>query len=386
MLLKMFFAIIAAFFITLIGHYYLYVRLISPIFGNNFFWITTFICLWSTTFFGFLILRIVPHFFRKIFENIMFIWMGITFIFIIICLITSPINIYLNTTNQSTILLCYLVIILGTIVTIYSIYCALKEPDVVVTKIKIKKALPDNINSLKIVVLSDIHVSGLIDKKKMLKITHIVNSLSPDIIFLTGDLMDGSLKQLKNEIAPLKKLSAKNGIYYVTGNHEFYSGPQNWKHHFAEDFHWKVLSNSSHTLKIDNLIVNILGIEDRHWLNYEKMPKKTDHRLQHAVQHLEQNELFDKENSFNILLAHQPKDSKLLEKYRFIDLQISGHTHGGQLWPLQYIVKKDQKYVKGLYQINADQQIYVNQGTGFWGPPMRLGTKCEITLMTFELR
>lgn len=382
MFLKMLFSILAASLVTLIGHYYLYLRLVYPIFGTHPLWITTFICLWSITLFGFIILRVVPHFFRKIFEIIMFIWMGTAFLFTIVCLITSPINMYLKVTDQSTVLLCYLVIASGTILTVYSMYLALKNPVVIKKQIKIKNNIPTNIKNLKFVVLSDIHVSGLIGKKRMKKLALDVNSLNPDIIFITGDLMDGSLKQLKKEIAPLEELIAQYGIYYITGNHEYYSGPQNWKQHFSEKFRWKVISNSSHTIKINELFINILGIEDRHWLSYEKIPRKLDKRLQQAVHHLEQHG-GKKENTLNILLAHQPKDAKLLEQFPFIDLQISGHTHGGQIWPLKYIVKKDQKYVKGLYQINERQQIYVNQGTGFWGPPMRLGTNCEITLITF---
>jgi len=383
MFLKMLFSILVAILVTLLGHYYLYYRIIFPIFGKSPFWITTFICLWSITFFGFIILRIVPHFFRKIFEIIMFTWMGVAFLFSIVCLITSPFNMYLKANHYNTAPLSYFVIITGSILTVYSMYLALKKPIIIKTEIKIKSNLPKVISKLRFVVLSDIHVSGLIGRKKMKYLAETVNQLKPDIIFITGDLMDGSVNQLKKEIAPLETLFAEYGIYYITGNHEYYSGPKNWKKHFAEKFRWKVISNSSYTIKIEDLIINILGIEDRHWLSYEKIPRKFDKRLHQAVHHLEQGNS-EKENALNVLLAHQPKDTRLMVQFPFIDLQISGHTHGGQVWPLQYIVKKDQKYVKGLYQLNEKQQIYVNQGTGFWGPPMRLGTNCEITLLTFK--
>lgn len=383
MFLKMLFSISTAILVTLSGHYYLFLRIIFPIFGKSPFWITTFTCLWCMTFFGFIILRLVPHFLRKIFEIIMFIWMGVAFLFTLICLISEPLNIYLKENHYNTIFLAYSIIFFGTILTIYSMYLALKRPSIIKTEIKIKNNLPKVINDLKFVVLSDIHVSGLIGRKRMKKLAEEVNSLKPDILFITGDLMDGSVHQLKKEIAPLETLYAKYGIYYITGNHEYYSGPINWKKHFAEKFHWKVISNSSHTIKIEDLVINILGIEDRHWLSYEKIPRKLDKRLHQAVHHLEQKGSHN-EPALNILLAHQPKDTRLLVQFPFIDLQISGHTHGGQIWPLNYIVKKDQKYVRGLYQINENQQIYVNQGTGFWGPPMRLGTNCEITFMTFK--
>lgn len=383
MFLKMLFSITIALSVTLLGHYYLYLRIIDPIFGKNQFWITTFTGLWAMTFFGFLILRIVPQFVRKIFETIMFVWMGTAFIFTIVCLLTSPLNLLLTYFNYNSIYLSYVVIFIGSSLTIYSIFQALKKPTIIRTEIPIKSSLPSNINNLNFVVLSDIHVSGLIGRKRMQQLAAQVNSLNPDVIFITGDLMDGSVNQLKKEIAPLEQLIAKYGIFYITGNHEYYSGPTNWKKHFSEKFKWKVISNSSCSISIDNLKINIIGIEDRHWLSYEKIPRKLDKRLQQAVTHLEQKG-FATDSALNILLAHQPKDARLLSQYPFIDIQLSGHTHGGQIWPLKYIVKKDQKFVRGLYQINTQQQIYVNQGTGFWGPPMRLGTECEISLLNFK--
>jgi predicted MPP superfamily phosphohydrolase len=379
----MIFAILLAFFVTLIGHYYLYMRLIYTLFGNNNFWVTIFFVLWAITFFGFLILRIIPQFLRKMFETIMFFWMGSAFIFIIVCLMTSPLNLLFKQIQFGEIYLCYFVFIVGSFLSIYSVYLALKTPKVIETKIKITKALPQELNTLKIVVLSDIHVSGLIGKRRMQKIQQIVNSLHADIILITGDLMDGSLKQLKKEIEPLRQLKSKSHVFYITGNHEYYSGSQNWKQHFSKNFFWKVLSNDSHSVKINNLCINILGIEDRTWLNYKKIPRKLDQRIHSAVTHLK-NSGTETQKALNILLAHQPKDAKNLHQFPLIDLQVSGHTHGGQIWPLEYIVKKDQKFVKGLYQINEHQQLYVNQGTGFWGPPMRLGTTCEISLLTFQ--
>ncbi|KAB8031994.1 metallophosphoesterase [Fluviispira multicolorata] len=382
MLLKLIFAILLAFTVTASGHYYLFIRLISPLFGVNPFLITLFTSLWAVTFFGFLILRIVPHFLRRIFEVFMFLWMGIAFLFLIVCLLTSPINLFLNIMGYSQIYLCYSVIICGFLLTIYSMYKALKAPQVIEAKIPIYKNLPDNLKNLRVIVISDIHVSGLIGRKRMIKLTKKINSLAPDVIFITGDLMDGSVRQLKREVAPLADLRSKHGVIYITGNHEYYSGPKSWKQHLSERFHWKVISNSSYSFNIDDLNINILGIEDRHWLSHEKIPRKNDRRLHSAVFHMHQHG-HHADKSLNILLAHQPKDAKFMPEFPFIDLQISGHTHGGQIWPLKYIVLKDQKYNKGLYKLNDKQHIYVNQGTGFWGPPMRLGTICEITLMTF---
>ena len=107
--------------------------------------------------------------------------------------------------------------------------------------------------------------------------------------------------------------------------------------------------------------------------------KRQDKRLAEAMKTIQ-----NKESSLNILLAHRPKDASLMKQDSWLDCQFSGHTHGGQLWPINYLVKKDQKYVKGLYHLGNGQYLYVNQGTGLWGPPMRLGTDCEISLIRFE--
>jgi hypothetical protein len=169
MFLKMLFSITIALSVTLLGHYYLYLRLIYPIFGKNNFWISTFTFLWAMTFFGFIILRLVPHILRKVFETIMFLWMGTGFIFTIVCFLTSPISIFLNYNNYSDKYLSYFVILTGFCLTIYSIYQALKKPTVIAIEIPIKNSLPSIINDLTFVVLSDIHVSGLIGRKRMKK-------------------------------------------------------------------------------------------------------------------------------------------------------------------------------------------------------------------------
>jgi hypothetical protein len=127
--------------------------------------------------------------------------------------------------------------------------------------------------------------------------------------------------------------------------------------------------------------VNVFGIEDRSSLHARHGVRRQDPRLKEAAATKTEQERM---GALNILLAHQPKDARLVRSFPWFDLQISGHTHGGQLWPLKIFVVSDQRYNTGLYALETGTQLYVNQGTGFWGPPMRLGTRCEISLLTFQ--
>ena len=390
MIIKFIFAIIFSLFITVFGHYFIYTIIFKPLFIHSSpVFLTTFIGFCALTFLGFLLVRILPHFLRKAIEFVMFTWMGAMFILFLLCAVSFPIQIYFYSQNLPQKPLSLAILFVGVFLILYSIFQALRQPSIIQTSVPLPSTLPESVENLEIVVLSDIHVSGLIGSRKMKKLVQRVNAIKPDFIFMTGDLMDGSLRQLKKEIDPLRHLKAKQKIIYITGNHEYYSGPLSWKNHFDKVFGWHVLCNSSTTLEVEDLTLNILGVEDKHWLHYEKISRKQDQRLNTSVEHLRRTRESQEtpvpyENCLNIFLAHQPKDAKYLKSYPWINLQISGHTHGGQIWPIKYLVLKDQKYNKGLYQIRPNQCIYVNQGTGFWGPPMRLGTQCEITLMRFK--
>lgn len=384
MMFRFLFAVFVAFLFTAGGHYYLYERLVVPIFGEgNAFWQTTMLVLWSVTFFGFLILRIVPQLVRRAFETVMFFWMGSGFLLLVVCLLSAPFHWFFVQRNDDSRLLCYVVLCVGMALILYSMYRALKSAVVIDVSVPVPAHLGDDIENIKVVVLSDVHVSGLIGRRRIRKLVANVNALNPDVIFITGDLMDGSVRQLRREIEPFRDMQSVHGIFYITGNHEYYSGPNQWKDFFAQEFQWQVICNDAQVLKIGNVHLNILGIEDRHWLSVEKIHRRHDNRLQLAAESLA-HQGGEYATAFNILLAHQPKDARILRHYPWIQLQISGHTHGGQMWPMHYLVKRDQKYLAGLYEIHPNQHIYVNQGTGFWGPPMRLGTVCEVTLMRFR--
>jgi uncharacterized protein len=307
--------------------------------------------------------------------------MGVAYLLLLFCILTAPLSIVAQNKGLDETLLAWIVIVLGGIFTIKSLWNALSGERVIECEIQLGKVLPEELERLKFVVISDVHVSGLIGHRRTRALAAKVNKLKPDVIFAVGDFVDGSVNQLRNEIAPLKELQATYGVYYVTGNHEYYCNPNKWRQHFAQEFCWHVLENTCQQIQIGKHKINILGIEDRSWLRSVGKRKRFDSRLQTAVTAV------TSQAELNILVAHQPKDAPQMLKYPWIDVQISGHTHGGQVWPLHVFVYRDQKYNKGIYNIQGStsgQKIYVSQGAGYWGPPVRLGTSCEISLLTFK--
>jgi len=224
--------------------------------------------------------------------------------------------------------------------------------------------------SYSIVQLSDVHIGGIIDKEFIKKMVERVNNLNPDIVVITGDLVDISLKYAMPALNELKNLNTQYGTYFIIGNHEY--------HHGLEDIIKTINSLGIKTLENENLYIgeknngfNLLGVYD--YFGYRLNHYKPD--LNKALDGIDK-------NSPSILLAHQPIFIK--EVKSDIDLVLSGHTHGGQLYPFRALVKIVQPYIAGLYQHNKNTQIYVNKGTGFWGPPMRLGASSEITYITIS--
>jgi uncharacterized protein len=384
MVLRFFAAAIVGFLLTFAGHYYLYMRLIEPLVdGEHGWWPTLLAAAWFITFFGFALSRAVPAFLRKYVELLMFVWMGCAYLFLLLCIISSPFSLAISMNQISQKPLAIFVIALGFLFAVYAVTNVMRKEKIVEVSIQVKEGISSEIEDIKIIVLSDIHVAGLVGKKRMKRLVETVSALQPDIIFITGDLVDGTVRQLKNDVAPLGNLKAPLGIFYVTGNHEYYCNAAKWKKHIADNFKWNVLENKNTSVYLKNgTHIRMIGIEDRSWLSANrKTLQGTDPRLQLATEGISAE---NAENTLNILLAHQPKDTRLLKNYPWIDLQISGHTHGGQLWPLQLFVYSDQKYNRGLYKLENNAQLYVTQGTGFWGPPMRLGTQCEISLIRFK--
>ena len=214
-----------------------------------------------------------------------------------------------------------------------------------------------------IVQISDLHIGGLIDKGFVKNSVLKINALKPDIVFITGDLIDTALEHIEDIVRELDGISSKHGIYYILGNHEYFHDPLKLID-FMKTTQIKLLLNEHVT--IDALKLNVVGVTDR--IGYRTNFLAPDiHKAFSGCN-----------NTYKtILLAHQPKFIEELGNYT-PELKLSGHTHGGQIWPFEYLVKLQQPYVKGLHKLPNRSHIYVNSGIGFWGPPMRLDSQAEI--------
>ena len=230
------------------------------------------------------------------------------------------------------------------------------------------KNLPPEFEGFKIVQISDLHVSPLITKGYVDNVVKIANSLDADMFALTGDFVDGQVNDLREDIAPLATLKSKFGSYYITGNHEYYWGAPEWIDEFRK-MGAKPLLNQHDVIKIGDAEIVIAGVND-----YSTRSINSDHAFNPAKS-LEG----APQDRIKILLAHQPNSYTAAEAAGF-DLQLSGHTHAGQYFPFQLFIGLFQRYYQGLNRHN-NMWIYVNRGTGYWGPPLRTGVPSEITLM-----
>jgi predicted MPP superfamily phosphohydrolase len=249
----------------------------------------------------------------------------------------------------------------------YGIAEAKQTPEVKEVPIPITD-LPENFEGFRIVQITDVHISPTFRRSSVEEIVEVVNTLNADIVALTGDLVDGTVAQLAHDVAPLGKIKSARGNYFVTGNHEYYSGVIEW---IAEvrRLGFTVLINEHRIITSGQDKMLLAGVTD-----YRQGRILTDHRSdpQKARKAAPKTDI-------KILLAHQPKSIFDAARAGY-DLQISGHTHGGQFFPWNFVVGLTQPYVSGLHK-HQDTQIYVSRGTGYWGPPVRVGSPSEITLI-----
>jgi predicted MPP superfamily phosphohydrolase len=228
------------------------------------------------------------------------------------------------------------------------------------------RRLPKALDGLSIVQLTDVHIGPTLGRKFLEPVVAKVNGLSPDVIVITGDLVDGSVEELREHVAPLAALRAVHGVFFVTGNHEYYSGVTEWVAELAR-LGIRVLRNERVEIGRDGHGFDLAGVDD--WTAHQ-FGRGHGADLARALEGRDPNREL-------VLLAHQPKAIDEAAKLG-VGLQLSGHTHGGQIWPFGALVTLQQPYVAGLHR-HGESWIYVSRGTGFWGPPMRLAAPAEIT-------
>jgi predicted MPP superfamily phosphohydrolase len=229
--------------------------------------------------------------------------------------------------------------------------------------------LPLALHGFTIAQISDVHVGSQIKRKQVGAIVEAVNGLNADLIAVTGDLVDGSVRELGPEIAPLGRLSARYGAFLVTGNHEYYSGEGAWTAEFRR-LGLCVLLNEHVVVRHEGASVVIAGVTD-----YSSHHFNPAHRSDPVAA------LWGApaDAATRILLAHQPRSAMAAAQAGF-DLQLSGHTHGGQFWPWNLFVRFQQPFTAGLHRLKH-LWVYISRGTGYWGPPNRFGAPSEITLL-----
>lgn len=219
-----------------------------------------------------------------------------------------------------------------------------------------------------IIQISDLHIGGLIEKEFVAKSVAAINGLNPDLIAITGDLCDAHIDIVKEAVDELRHLKSRYGTYYIVGNHEYF--------HSIDDTiaHMKTLG--IHVLENEATLINndfyVVGVYDL--FGFRANSHTPD--IAKAMKGIPP-------NMPTLLLAHQPKYIEFLEGFT-PSLILSGHTHGGQIWPFEYLIRLAQPYVKGLHELGPNRHIYINSGIGFWGPPMRLGSQAEITCISWS--
>lgn len=229
--------------------------------------------------------------------------------------------------------------------------------------------LPAPLHGFSIVQISDIHVGATIKRDYLDGIVDAVNDLDADLIAVTGDLVDGSVKQLSRDTEPLARLAARHGAFFVTGNHEYYSGAGAWVAEVRR-LGLSVLMNEHVVLQHEGAAVVVAGVTD-YSAHYFDPAQRSDPAAAIAGA--------PSTAGVRLLLAHQPRSAFAAAPAGF-DLQLSGHTHGGQFFPWNFLVRLQQPFTAGLHRLGR-LWVYISRGTGYWGPPKRLGAPSEITYL-----
>ena len=253
----------------------------------------------------------------------------------------------------------------ATMMTVWGLVNARRTARVVAVDVPIAD-LPASLHGFTIAQISDIHIGPTIKGDYVQSIVGAVNRLQADMVAVTGDLVDGSVAQLRSHVAPLSGLTSRHGTYFVTGNHEYYSGVTAWVAELR-GLGVNVLLNEHVVLHHNDSALVIAGVTDHSGHHFD-----ASHRSDPAAAIATA-----PDDLVRILLAHQPRSAAAALQAGF-QLQLSGHTHGGQFWPWNFFVRLQQPFTAGLHR-QQSLWVYTSRGTGYWGPPKRFGAPSEIT-------
>jgi predicted MPP superfamily phosphohydrolase len=231
-------------------------------------------------------------------------------------------------------------------------------------------SLPPELDGYRIVQWSDVHVGPTIQRRFVTGLVARTNALDADAIVITGDLIDGYVDELRDQVAPLADLRARDGVFFVTGNHEYYWRAGEWVCEI-ERLGLTFLENAHRVIQRGRATLVIAGITDP----VGRDTHKSDPRLALANA---------PRDSVKVLLSHRPQAAAAASRLD-VDVQLSGHTHGGQFFPFNYLIRLFQPIVAGLHRVGRTW-LYVSRGTGYWGPPFRLGVHGEISEIVLRNR
>ncbi|HET9108117.1 MAG TPA: metallophosphoesterase [Steroidobacteraceae bacterium] len=255
--------------------------------------------------------------------------------------------------------------LLAALATVVGFIDARRRPRVVDVEVPLA-GLPAALHGFTIAQISDVHIGPTIKRDFVHGIVEIVNSLEADLVAITGDLVDGSVGQLSMHVEPLSRLRARHGTYFVTGNHEYYSGAAAWIAELRR-LGLHVLLNEHRVLSHGGAPLLLAGVTDYGAQRFDPAQHSDPQAaLAGAPPDLRP----------RVLLAHQPRSAAAAADAGF-DLQLSGHTHGGQFWPWNLFVRLQQPFTAGLHRLGS-LWVYTSRGSGYWGPPKRLGVPSEI--------
>ena len=267
------------------------------------------------------------------------------------------------------------------LVTLLGFFSARRTARVVRVDVPIK-GLPTALVGFTVAQISDVHVGPTIKQGYVQRIVERVNALQADMVAVTGDLVDGSVADLAVHVAPLAALQSRHGTFFVTGNHEYYSGAQAWiaelrrlgitvlLNEHVVLHHGRQLAKGGDAQDDSQLMAPLVlaGVAD--FTAHHFLPA---HRSDPALAL----EGAPESAPLRLLLAHQPRSAEAAAKAGF-DVQLSGHTHGGQFYPWNFFVRFQQPFTSGLHRMGS-LWVYTSRGTGYWGPPNRFGSPSEIT-------
>jgi len=265
--------------------------------------------------------------------------------------------------RHSTLLVAATVLLLG----LRGVYNVSHTPKVRRTRVGFSK-LPEGLEGFRVVQITDLHVGQTLGAQWLDRVVDLVNAQDPDLVAITGDLVEGRVAEVGGLVSGLARLKARHGVFFVTGNHEYYHGAEAWVAELKR-LGIDVLLNRHCVIQRQDARLLVAGVAD--WDAARFSPDQASDPVK-ALAGAPPVDL-------KLLLAHQPRSAPAASQAGF-DLQLSGHTHGGQIFPFHLLVPMQQPYRQGLHTL-GNMQIYVSRGTGYWGPPIRLGAPAEVSVL-----